>query len=52
MGTASSFSAGKNALRVLPGTHILKVENRGRVVLQERVFLGDGATRTILIPKP
>jgi hypothetical protein len=52
MGTASSYSAGKNVLRVLPGTHVVKVEGRGRVVLEERVFLGDGATRTILIPRP
>ncbi len=52
MGIASSYTAGKTALRVLPGTHIVRVEGRGRLVLEERVFLGDGATRTILIPKP
>lgn len=52
MGSASSYTAGKNALRVIPGTHVLKIEGRGRVVVQERVYLGDGATRTILIPKP
>lgn len=50
MGTASNYAVGKNALKVLPGTHLVKVEGRGRVVLEERVFLGDGATRTILIP--
>ena len=52
MGTASNYAAGKNALKVLSGTHVVKVEAKGRVVLQERVYLGDGATRTILIPKP
>ena len=52
MGSASSYAAGKNALRVLPGIHLVKVEGRGRVVLEERIFLGDGATRTILIRKP
>lgn len=52
MGTASTYAAGKNALKVLSGTHVVKVEGRGRVVVQERVYLGDGATRTILIPKP
>ena len=52
MGAASNYVAGSNALKVLSGTHLVKVESRGRVVLEERVFLGDGATRTILIPKP
>lgn len=52
MGIASDYSAGRNALKVLPGTHVVKVEGRGRVVIEERVFLGDGATRTILIPRP
>ena len=32
--------------------HELKVEGRGRVVLQERIYLGDRATRTMLIPRP
>ena len=52
MGPASNYVVGKNALKVLSGTHLVRVEGRGRVVLEERVFLGDSATRTILIPKP
>jgi len=52
MGQASNYAAGKNALKVLAGTHLVRVESGGRVVLEERIFLGDGATRTILIPKP
>jgi len=52
MGSAANYVAGKNSLKVLSGTHIVKVEGRGRVVLEERVYLGDGATRTILIPRP
>ena len=52
MGSAANYVAGKNSLKVLSGTHILKVEGRGRVVLEERIYLGDGANRTILIPRP
>jgi hypothetical protein len=52
MGSASNYVAGKNALKVLSGTHIVKVEAKGRAVVEERVYLGDGATRTILIPRP
>jgi len=52
MGSAASYMAGKNSMKVLSGTHELKVEGRGRVVLQERIYLGDRATRMILIPRP
>lgn len=51
MGMVSKYVAGKNALRVLSGTHVVKVESGGQTIVQERVYLGDGATRTILIPK-
>lgn len=52
MGMASNYVAGKTALKVLSGTHVVKVESGGQTVVQERIYLGDGATRTILIPKP
>lgn len=52
MGPAASYLAGKNGMKVLSGTHTVRVEGRGRVVLQEKIYLGDGATRTILIPRP
>ena len=52
MGAVANYAVGRNALKVLPGTHLVRVEGRGRTVLEERIFLGDGATRTILIPKP
>lgn len=52
MGTASNYVAGRNALKVLSGTHVVKVEAGGKTVVQEQVYLGDGAIRTILIPKP
>jgi len=52
MGSAASYLTGKNGMKVLSGTHMLRVEGRGRVVLQEKIYLGDGATRAILIPRP
>jgi hypothetical protein len=52
MGSAASYLAGKNGMKVLSGSHELKVEGRGRVVLQDRIYLGDRATRTIIIPRP
>ncbi len=52
MGLAANYAAGRNGLKVLSGTHIIRVEGRGKVVVRERVYLGDGAVRTILIPRP
>ena len=52
MGPAASYSAGRNGLKVLSGTHAVRVEGRGKIVVQERVYLGDGAVRTITIPRP
>lgn len=52
MGSAASYMSGRNSLKVISGTHLVKVEGRGRVVFEERVYLGDGATRTIMIPHP
>ena len=51
MGTADAYVAGRNALKVLSGTHLVKVERQGRPVFEERVYLGDGATRTVLLTK-
>ena len=52
MGMAGSYLSGKNGLKVLSGTHEVRVELQGRVVVNERLYLGDGATRNILIPRP
>lgn len=52
MGTASSYVSGKNGLRVLSGTHEVRVEVEGRIVVSERLYLGEGAIRNILIPRP
>ena len=52
MGSIENYLTGKNGIKVLSGTHVIKVEGRGRVVVEERIYLGDGATRTILIPRP
>ena len=52
MGSVEKYLSGQNGLKVLSGTHLIKVEGRGRVVVEERVYLGDGASRTVLIPRP
>ncbi len=49
MGSADRYLAGKTALRVLPGTHILRIERSGTVVSEEKIYLGDGATKNTII---
>jgi hypothetical protein len=49
MGMVSDFIDGKAAVRVLPGTHIVSVTSGGIVLLEEKVYLGDGVSRTFIV---
>lgn len=49
LGMVSDFIDGKAAVRVLPGTHIVSVTSGGTVLLQEKVYLGDGVSRSFLV---
>lgn len=46
MGRAGDFAEGKAALRVLPGTHQLTVQEGRRVYLSEKFYVADGVSRT------
>jgi hypothetical protein len=45
MGRVRDFLDGKASLRVLPGTHVIKVQSGETVLLMERAYLGDGVVR-------
>lgn len=49
MGMVSDFIDGKAAVRVLPGTHIVSVTLGSSVLLEEKVYLGDGVNRTFIV---
>ena len=50
MGSVGDFLDGKAALRVLPGTHHVAVQVVGRgTVVDEKVYLGDGVSRSFLV---
>lgn len=49
VGMVSEFIEGKAAMRVQPGTHIVSVSSGGRVLLEEKVYLGDGVSRSFLV---
>jgi len=49
IGAASDFIDGKAAARVLPGTHVVSVTSGGSVLLEERIYLGDGVSRSFIV---
>jgi hypothetical protein len=44
-GRLGDFVDGRGSLRVLPGSHTIRVVNGSVVLLDERVYLGDGVAR-------
>jgi hypothetical protein len=44
-GRVGDFIDGRSALRVLPGTHVIRVVSGSEVLLDERFYVGDGVSR-------
>ena len=49
MGTVSEFLDGDSAIRVLPGIHIITVSASNSILLSEKVYLGDGVSRSFIV---
>jgi hypothetical protein len=49
MGKAVNFLEGEAALRVIPGAHVVRVKHLGKVILEEKIYLGDGSAKTVVI---
>jgi hypothetical protein len=49
MGAADQFDGNRETLMVEPGTHVVQVRHEGGVLLSERVYLGEGATRIFVV---
>lgn len=49
MGPVQDFLDGQASLRVLPGTHVVKVQAGGAILLMERAYLGDGVVRPFTV---
>lgn len=49
MGAVSDYLDGIAAVRVLPGTHQLRVILGTHILLDEKVYLGDGVARTFIV---
>lgn len=49
MGLVDDYMDGVASLRVLPGNHQIRVDLKGRTILDEKLYVGDGVNRTILV---
>lgn len=48
-GKVGDFVSGKATLRVLSGSHVVQVIRDGTMVLDEKVYLGEGVSRDFLL---
>lgn len=49
MGIVGDYRNGMAALRVLSGMHNIRVVHGGTTLVDERVYVGDGVNRTVLV---
>jgi hypothetical protein len=49
VGTVGSFVQGRAALRVLPGTHVVRVQSANGVLLEQRIYLADGVSQSLIV---
>ena len=49
-GSLNSFVGSDSALRVSSGSHLIQVKDASGMLLEERVYLGDGVSRSFLLP--
>lgn len=49
MGPVSNFLVGQQALRVLPGTHVIRIMSGQTVIKEERIYVGDAMTKVITV---
>mgnify|MGYP000113435380 CR=1 FL=1 len=49
MGPIGDYVEGVASLRVLSGSHQIRVDMNGRAIVEEKLYVGDGVNRTILV---
>lgn len=49
-GDAQNFQEGVLGLKIIPGTHFLRLEHNGNIILKQKLYLSDGLTKTVSIP--
>jgi hypothetical protein len=49
VGAVRDYLEGDALVRVTPGTHLIRVVSGGQVALDEKVYLGDGVSRSFIL---
>ena len=49
VGTVGDYQDGEDALRVLSGSHIITITDEGNTILEQKIYLGDGTSKTIVV---
>ena len=49
VGALADYIAGQATLKVVPGNHVVRVTRGNQVLLEERVYLGDGVARSFVV---
>ena len=49
MGSVADFQSGDAGLKVLPGSHLVKILKQGELIHSEKIYVSDGTTKEILI---
>lgn len=51
MGDAKGFAKGKHILKIISGTHVIRVERDGVEVLKEKIYVSSGTNKVLVIPQ-
>jgi hypothetical protein len=49
VGRVGDFIDGVAALRIIPGSHVVRVVSGGAVLLEERFYVADGVSRSFIL---
>lgn len=49
MGNAAEFLAGQAILKILPGSHIIRITKHGEIVLEEKFYIAAGANKVMVV---
>ncbi|OUS26521.1 hypothetical protein A9Q99_18505 [Gammaproteobacteria bacterium 45_16_T64] len=51
MGDAHGFAKNKNILKIISGTHMIRVERDGVEVMKEKIYVSSGTNKVLVIPQ-
>lgn len=49
MGNAQDYLSNDKYMKIIPGTHALRLETNNKVILSQKIYIGEGSTKTITI---